>query len=66
MTGCPVEKKGGFPPGSRAFPQEISETADEKTKSVVFDPSAIRRLTEKEFRSKGNCWTGSSNRKPLQ
>ena len=65
MAGCPVEKKDDFPLISRAFPQEILETADGKRKSVVFDPSAIRRLTEKGARLKANCWTPSPSTKPL-
>ena len=50
MAGSPVEKKDDFPLISRAFPQEILETVAGKRKSVVFDPSAIRRLTEKGAR----------------
>ena len=66
MACCPVEKKGGFPPISGAFPQEICEKPFKKRKSVVFDPGAISRLTEERARLEGKDSIAPPSQTPLQ
>ena len=58
-------KKGRFSTDLTIFSTENRRNSRFKRKTVVFDPSAIRRLTEKGAGSTANCWTPSSNRKPL-